>query len=92
MHPARRRRRSVGRAPGEQHLHETLNALARAPSTVARLVIHFGPESYCQGSGSSVLEGGSRECAVAFPGMHAPAKKPPPVSGMQAYIACPIGR
>src|SRR5215217_9062343 len=25
---------------------------AKAPSTVARLVIHVGPESYCQGSGT----------------------------------------
>jgi hypothetical protein len=31
---------------------------AKAPSTVARLVIHVGPESYCQGSGSFALRGG----------------------------------
>ena len=33
-------------------------AKAKAPSTVARCVIHFGPESHCQGSGSLVLRGG----------------------------------
>ena len=31
---------------------------ARTPPTVARRVIHFGPESRCQGSGSVVLRGG----------------------------------
>ena len=29
----------------------------KAPSTVARLVILFGPESYCQGSGPFALRG-----------------------------------
>src|SRR5215216_6347378 len=31
---------------------------AKAPPTLARLVIHVGPESYCQGSGSFALRGG----------------------------------
>jgi hypothetical protein len=39
-------------------------------------MIHIGPESYCQGSGSVVLGGGggSQEWAVALLGVHTPSK------------------
>jgi len=51
---------------------------AESPLTVARLVVLFGPESHCQGSGSFVLrgEGGSQEWAVAMQGVHTSAKNP----------------
>jgi hypothetical protein len=62
---------------------------AKALSTVARGVILFGPESYWQGSSSFVLRGGggSRKLAVALPSVHAPPRNPPPISGIQAYMA-----
>jgi hypothetical protein len=67
---------------------------AKASFTVARGVITFGPESHWWGSGPFELRGGggSRKMAVALLSVHAPSKNPPPISGMQAYIACPIGR
>jgi hypothetical protein len=66
----------------------------KAPSTVARLMILFGPESYCQGSGSLVLRGGggSRKLTVAFLGAQTTSKYPRPFSEMQAYIAYLLGR
>jgi hypothetical protein len=63
---------------------------AKAPSTIARLVILFGSESYCQGSGPFVLRGGgrSRKLAVALLGVHTPSKNLAPVSWIQGHIAC----
>jgi hypothetical protein len=62
---------------------------AKAPSTVAWLVIIFGPEPHYQGSGSFALPGGggSWKLAVVVLGVHTLSKNPPPISGMQAYIA-----
>jgi hypothetical protein len=50
---------------------------AKAPPTIARLVILSGPESHCQGSGSIVLRGGggSWKLAVALLGAHTPFEK-----------------
>jgi hypothetical protein len=50
----------------------------KAPSTVARRVIHIRPESYCQGSGSFVLRGGggSQEWAVALLSVLTRSKNP----------------
>src|SRR5918994_6149123 len=61
---------------------------AKAPPTVARGVIGFGPEPWQWGSGCFALRGGggSLELAVALLGVHTPSKNPPPISGMQAYI------
>jgi hypothetical protein len=55
---------------------------AKAPSTVARLVIQLGPESYCQGSGSFVSRGGggSQKLAVALLGVFTTAKIPLSIS------------
>jgi hypothetical protein len=52
-------------------------------------VIHFGPESYCQGSGSFVMRGGggSWKIAIVLLRAHTSSKNPRPISGMQAYIA-----
>jgi hypothetical protein len=36
--------------------------------------------------------GGSRKLAVALLSTHIPSKNPPPISGMQAYIAYLLGR
>jgi hypothetical protein len=57
-------------------------------------MIHIGPEPHRQGSGSFALRGwgGSQEWAVALPDVHTPWKNPPPISGMQAYIAYHLGR
>jgi hypothetical protein len=60
---------------------------AKAPSTVARLEILFGPEPCQWGSGYFALRGGSRKLAVALQGVHTTSKNPPPISGMQAYIS-----
>src|SRR5215203_1507875 len=51
----------------------------KAPLTVARCVILYGPEPHCQGSGSFVSwgGGGSQEWAVALLGVHTPPKYPP---------------
>jgi hypothetical protein len=67
---------------------------SNAPSTVARFVILFGPESHCRGSGSIALRGGggSRKIAIALLGAHTTSENPPPNSGMQAYIAYLLGR
>ena len=63
---------------------------AKAPSTIARLVILFGSHSYCQGSGPFVLRGGgrSRKSAVALLGVHTPSKNLASVSRIQGHIAC----
>ena len=53
---------------------------AKAPTPVAPLVMLFEPESHCRGSGSFVLQGGSRKTAVALLGVHTPSKNPTPVS------------
>jgi hypothetical protein len=57
-------------------------------------MIHIGPEPHRQGSGSFALRGWgeSQEWAVALPDVHTPWKNPPPISGMQAYIAYHLGR
>jgi hypothetical protein len=48
---------------------------AEAPSTVARLVIHIGPEPRQWDSGSIALRvGGSQEWAVALLRVHTPSK------------------
>jgi hypothetical protein len=52
----------------------------------------FGPESHCQGSGSFVLQGGPRKLAVALLSVHTPAKNPPAVSRIHAYIAYILDR
>ena len=65
---------------------------AKAPSTVGRLVILFGPEPHWQGSGTFVLRGGSQEWAVAWLGVHTLWKNQQPFSGMQAYIASLLAR
>jgi hypothetical protein len=63
---------------------------AKAPSTIARLVILFGSDSYCRGSGPFVLRGGGglRKSAVALPGVHTPSKNLASVSRIQGHIAC----
>jgi hypothetical protein len=57
---------------------------AKAPSTVARCVIHFWPEPHCQGSGAFVLRGGSgsQEWPLTFLGAYTPSKNLRPISGM----------
>jgi hypothetical protein len=49
---------------------------AKSPLTVARCVIHIGPEPCQWGSGSFVLRGGggSRKLAAALLGVHTPRK------------------
>jgi hypothetical protein len=53
---------------------------AKSPLTVARRMIHFGPEPWQRGSGSLALRGGSRKMAVALLGVHTPSKNPLSVS------------
>jgi hypothetical protein len=62
---------------------------AKGPSTVARLVIHFEPESHSRGSGSFVVRGGggSQKVVVALLGVDTASKNSPSISGIQAYIA-----
>jgi hypothetical protein len=57
---------------------------AKAPSTVARLVIHFGPEPPLAGLRfiCVVGGGGSQEWADALLDVHTPSKNPQPISGM----------
>jgi hypothetical protein len=61
----------------------------KAPSTLARGVIHFGPESRQWDSGSLVLRsgGGSQNLVVAVVGAHTASKNPRIFSRIQAYIA-----
>src|SRR5829696_1862096 len=63
---------------------------AKAPPTVARGVIPFGPEPCQRGSGSFALRmggGGSQEWAVALLGSHTPSKNPSSFIRVQAYFA-----
>ena len=61
---------------------------AKAPLTVARGMTLFRPESHFQGSGSLVL-GVGRVVGMGgcIAGVHTPWKNPPPISGVQAYMA-----
>jgi hypothetical protein len=60
---------------------------AKAPLTVARLVILFDPEPWQWDSGSLAFRvGGSQKVVVALLGGHALPKNLPPVSQMQTYI------
>ena len=58
-------------------------------STVARLVILFGPESHCRGSGSLVSGGGSEDSRAEAARVHTPSKNPLPVSS--SYYSLPEG-
>jgi hypothetical protein len=68
---------------------------AEAPSSVARRVIHFGPESHCRDSGpsaASVGRGWVAEMGGRIAGCAHPLEKSVTSLGIQAYIAYHLGR
>ena len=60
---------------------------AKASSTVAQLVILFGPEPQQWDSDSPMLRDrdGSQEWAVALLGAHTPSENPPPIADVSIH-------